>query len=48
MSDKDIICEVLNHPVEESSGKEDDVDDAGVVEMIKPLMEEVKSAIEIL
>ena len=28
ISNKDIICEVLNHPVEESSDEEDD-DDAG-------------------
>ena len=50
-SDKDIIREVLNHPVEESSDEEDDDDDDDdddVVEMRKPLMEEVKSAIEML
>ena len=35
ISDKDIIRGVLNHPVKESSDKEDD-DDAGVVEMKKP------------
>ena len=46
ISDKDIIREVLNHPVEESSDEEDD--DAGVIEMRKSLIEEVKSAIEIL
>ena len=46
-SDKDIIREVFNHPVEESSDMKDD-DDAGVVEMRKPLMGEVKSAIEML
>ena len=35
ISDKDIIRGVLNHPVKESSDKEDD-DDPGVVEMKKP------------
>lgn len=35
ISDKDIIRGVLNHPVKESSDKEDN-DDAGVVEMKKP------------
>ena len=46
ISDKDIICEVLNHPTEESSHEKDH--GAGVIEMRKPLMEEVKSAIEML
>ena len=45
ISDKDIIREVLNQPVEQSWDEEDD-DDPGVAEMRKPLMEEVKSAIE--
>ena len=45
ISDEDIIHEVLSHPVEESSDKEDN-DDTGVVEMRKLLMEEVKGAIE--
>ena len=47
ISDKDIIPEVLDHPMEQSSNKKDD-DDAGVVEMRKPLMEKVKSAIGML
>ena len=46
ISDKDIICEVLSHPVEESS-EEDDDDDPGVIYKRKPLIEEVKSALEI-
>ena len=46
--DKDIIPEVLDHPMEQSSNKKDDDDDAGVVEMRKPLMEKVKSAIGML
>ena len=46
ISNKDIICEVFNHPVEVSSDEEDD--DAGVVEIRKPLMEEVKSVVEML
>lgn len=48
ISEKDIICKVLNDPVEENSGEEDDDDDASVVEMRKLSMEEVKSAIEML
>ena len=44
---KHTISEDLNHHVEESSDGEND-DDAGVVAMRKPFMEEVKSAIEIL
>ena len=47
ISDKDIIHEVINHPVEDNSGKEAD-DDAGVVELRNLLMEEVKSAAEML
>ena len=47
ISDKDIICEVLNHTVEESSEEEDD-DDSGVIYTRKTLIEEVKSALEIL
>ena len=47
ISEKDIICKVLNDPVEENSGEEDD-DDASVVEMRKLSMEEVKSVIEML
>ena len=47
ISEKDIICKVLNHPVQENSDEEDD-DDASVVEMRKLSMEEVKSAIEML
>ena len=48
ISDKDIIHEVRNHPVEESSPEEDDDDDDETddVEMRKLLMEKVKSAIE--
>ena len=46
ISNKDIICEVFNHPVEVSSDEEDD--GAGVVEIRKPLMEEVKSVVEML
>ena len=46
ISNKDIICKVFNHPVEVSSDEEDD--DAGVVEIRKPLMEEVKSVVEML
>ena len=45
-SDKDIIREVLNYPVEDSSHK--DNNDAGAAEMKKPSMKEVKSAIEML
>ena len=45
--DKDIICKVLNHLVEESSDEGDD-GDAGVAEMTKWLTEEVKSAIGML
>ena len=39
--DKDIICKVLNHPIQESPEEEedDDDDDDGVAEMRKPLME---------
>ena len=52
ISDKDIIHEVRNHPVEESSPEEDDDDDdddddeTDDVEMKKLLMEKVRSAIE--
>ena len=48
ISDKGIIHEVRNHPVEESSPEEDDDDDDETddVEMRKLLMEKVKSAIE--
>ena len=52
ISDKDIIHEVRNHPVEESSPEEEDDDDdddddeTDDVEMRKLLMEKVKSAIE--
>ena len=48
ISEKDIIREVLNHPVEEILDEEDDDDDAGVVEMRRLLMQEVTSAIEML
>ena len=46
ISDKDIIRDVLNHPVKQSSDKEDDA--AEVVEMRKPFMGKVKNALEML